>query len=200
MDEEDTLWFAGVTFGGFQTKLAYPGGMSLEERLAAVAFGRRVGAYTLHGNAGAVLSGTLQTDGRTFDIGPGWLGSLSVSRRWLPLADSPWFVTGSLTLGTSSASTRENGVPTAKITAVDLRLGGVAGVTLWDSISPYVLARGFSGPVLWELDGRPVRVGDLYHYNLGADLSLRLPLNLVALLEFSALGERSLALGVSALF
>lgn len=165
-----------------------------------MAFGRRLGTVTLHGNLGAVLSGTLKTGARVFDIGPGWLGALSLSRRWLPVTGGPWFVTGSLTLGASSAPTAEEATPAARLTAIDLRLGVVAGVTLWERLSPYVLARGFAGPVLWELDGSPVRVGDLYHYNLGAGFSVRLPMNLVILMEVSALGERSLSFGLSRLF
>lgn len=165
-----------------------------------MALGRRLGAYSLHGNVGAVLNGTLETQDRTFEIGPGFLGSVSLSRRWLLGEDKSWFVTGSLTLGASSAETREDGVRGENITAVDLRLGVVAGVTLWGLVSPYLLARAFGGPVLWARDGAEIVAGDLYHYNLGGGLSLRLPGNLLALIDASLLGERSLSAGISFLF
>lgn len=190
----------GATYGFFQTRLAHPDGISLREDVTSVAFGRRLGEYTLHGNVGAVLGGSLETLGRTFDIGPGWLGNVSLARRWLLGEDRSWFVTGSLTVGASSAPTREAGIRGEDITALDLRLGVIGGVTLWQLVSPYLLARAFSGPVLWARDGEEIRVGDLYHYNLGAGMSLRLPWNVIALVDVSALGERSLSLGMSVLF
>ena len=49
-------------------------------------------------------------------------------------------------------------------------------------------------------DGEEIVTGDAYHYNLGGGLSLQLPGNIIALVDASVLGERSLSLGVSALF
>jgi hypothetical protein len=150
--------------------------------------------------AGAVLGGSLEHDGRTHDIGTGWLVAASVARSFR-FADR-WFAAGSLTAGMSSTRTEEElGAAMGEavgLTAGDVQLGGMAGVTLWDRLSPYVLARVFGGPVLWTLDGEDITGTDQYHYQLGLGADVSLPWDLGALVDVSLLGERSLSIGISA--
>jgi hypothetical protein len=71
------------------------------------------------------------------------------------------------------------------------------GVTLANRVSPYVMARGFGGPVKWQLDGRDITGTDQHHYQLGVGSSISLPFHMSALVDASLLGERSLSLGVA---
>ena len=166
----------------------------------SVTLGRRLGIYTVHANIGTVLGGTLETESRTFTVERGWLASVGVARRWILGADRSWFVTGSLTLGASSAPTREGEVQGRNITATDMRMGVIGGVTLWDTLSPYLLVRAFGGPVFWAKDDKEIMTGDAYHYNLGSGLSARLPGNLLALVDASVLGARNVSFGLSMRF
>jgi hypothetical protein len=64
-------------------------------------------------------------------------------------------------------------------------------------VSPYLLARGFAGPVSWTLDGMDVTGQDKHHYQLGAGASLALPGNTMLQVDVSALGERSLSVAAA---
>jgi hypothetical protein len=150
--------------------------------------------------AGAVLTGTIEHDGRSHDVGTGWLLAASLSRS-VPFAER-WFASGSITVGFSSTSTREDlGAGMGErvdLTAGDVRLGAIVGVTLWERLTPYALALAFGGPVLWTLDSADIRGSDQHHYQLGLGLNAALPWNLSAMLDASLLGERALSIGVTA--
>lgn len=150
--------------------------------------------------AGAVLSGKLEHDGRVHDVGAGWMAAAGLSRSWR--FGERWFVSGSLTAGVSSTSTTEQqaGAMSERVglTATDLRLGVLAGVTLWQRWSPYLLARGFGGPVLWALDGEDINGSDQHFFQLGVGSSVALPWRLTLLVDASLLGERAFSLGLSA--
>jgi hypothetical protein len=108
-----------------------------------------------------------------------------------------WFVTGTVGLSASRATTIEQQM-TAKVSiiATDLRLGVMAGRRL-GIVSPYVLARGFGGPVWWSVDGEDVTGTDTHKYQLGAGASVTLRSGLALLVDVAALGERSASLGMS---
>jgi hypothetical protein len=152
--------------------------------------------WSVRGSLGAVLGGALEEGGRTHDIGPGIVGAAGVSKQW---ARGDWFVTGSLGAGVSRTTTREDAPGAARQTLVGidvLRLGVMAGRT-FGVVSPYVMARGFGGPVLWTLDAMDVQGTDTSKFQLGAGVSVATASGLAVLLDISALGERSASLGVS---
>lgn len=149
--------------------------------------------------AGAVLGGSLELGGSTYDVEPGWLVVAGVSRSFT--FSERWFVSGSVTAGVSSASTRADapGGMDASLTAGDVRLGVIAGVTLWERLSPYVLARAFAGPVMWTLGGEDITGSDQHHYQLGVGTSVSLPWwSASVVVNGSLLGERALSIGISA--
>lgn len=146
--------------------------------------------------AGAVLGGSLAHDGRTHDVGTGWLVAASLARS-VTFAGRG-FVAGSVTAGVSSTSTEEGAGMSERLTAGDVRLGVLAGVTLWERLSPYALARAFGGPVMWTLDGDDITGTDQHHYQLGLGVNASLPWDLSALVDVSLLGERAVSIGVSA--
>jgi hypothetical protein len=138
----------------------------------------------VRGSLGAVLDGTL-TDGMdTHDLGPGIVGGVAVSRPW---SFGAFFVIGSAGFSASRATT-----PVAPLVGTDVRVGAVAG-RRFGPVSPYLLARAFGGPVMWnDLTG-----SDATHVQLGAGASVTTASGLSFLVDVSALGERSASLGVS---
>jgi hypothetical protein len=150
--------------------------------------------WSVRGSIGTVLDGALEGDGRTHDIGPGFVVAASASKQWMFGA---WFVTGSLGAAVSRTTTSEDGGGEQSLVAVDvLRLGVMAGRS-FGIASPYVMARGFGGPVLWTLDAMDVQGTDTSKFQLGAGVSVSTSSGLSFLLDISALGERSASLGMS---
>jgi hypothetical protein len=84
----------------------------------------------------------------------------------------------------------------ARFTAGDVRIGAIAGRT-FGPVSPYVLARGFGGPVWWAVDGASTVGSDTRHFQLGAGLSLTTSFGLTIVADVSALGEQAASLGAS---
>ena len=88
-----------------------------------------------------------------------------------------------------------------RFTALDLRVGAIAGKTIANVFTPYVTARAFGGPITWRFDGANVTGTDLYKYQLGGGLSLALlDRRLDVFAEGIALGERGIAAGVGTTF
>jgi hypothetical protein len=102
-------------------------------------------------------------------------------------------------VGASRTTTREAGAGGDRqaLIGIDLiRLGVMAGRALGPA-SPYLMARGFGGPVLWTLDAMDVTGTDAHHFQLGGGVSVTTAGGLSILVDVSALGERSASLGVS---
>lgn len=195
-----------ASYGLFRSELIFTGSVEPDifEHMVVVAAGRQLpGAFSVRLAAGAIVGGTLSHDGRSHDVGAGWLVSASAARKWAFGPSQRFFATASVTAAWSSTHTREviGGAPDSSdsigLTAGDMRVGALMGVTLADRISPYVLARGFGGPVGWQVDGRDITGTDQHHYQLGAGASVRLPFHASALVDASVLGERSLSIGLS---
>lgn len=173
----------------------------LSEQSAVATLGYYLSGDTvLRASVGAVLNGELERSSAHYDLDPGWLVVLGASTRWRLGDGRRWFATGSVTAGVSATSTAAPDGARADLRAWDLRVGGAAGATLADRFSPYLLARVFGGPVEWSVDGDDVLGTDRYHVQLGAGMSVALPAGVSALVDLSALGERSASLGASVVF
>lgn len=199
----DSAWFLGASFGMFTSELRFSDGTEpdiTEQSVVASGGYRWAGGWSARVAAGAVLGGTLEHGGRAHDVGAGWMAAAGLSRSF-PLGER-WFVSGNVTAGVSSTSTTEQQAGSmseaVSLAAVDVRLGVLAGVTLWQRWSPYVLARGFGGPVLWTLDGEDITGSDQHHYQLGVGSTVALPWSLTLLVDASVVGERAVSLGLSA--
>jgi hypothetical protein len=150
-------------------------------------------------SGGATFGGWLEGEGRLYEVGPGWLASLTGAVRLLGAPDNLPFVTLTLSFGWTSAATRERGgaLEEERISATDARLGVLAGVSLWDVLSPYLVARAFGGPVSFRQRGQD-RVGsDKGHYTLGLGATVAIPGGFSLTSEALPLGERTLSIGVS---
>lgn len=147
-------------------------------------------------SVGAVLGGTLEGEGRTYDIDPGFFVSGSIAKQF---TFGPWFVAGAFSMALSRTTTLENapGATEQSLGALDLfRLGLTAGRT-FGIVSPYILARGFAGPVSWSLDAMDVTGSDTHFFQLGAGTSIAFASGLTIVVDISALGEQSASLGAS---
>jgi hypothetical protein len=152
--------------------------------------------WSFRGSLGAVLDGHLEGGGRTHDIGPGIVVAVGVAKQ---LDLGTWFVNGSLGAAISRTTTDEQiaGEGRRTLVGLDLFRLGVMGGRRFGSVSPYVAARAFAGPVSWTLDGMDVTGGDTSKFQLGAGASVTTASGVSLLLDISALGERSATLGVS---
>lgn len=144
---------------------------------------------------GSVVDGRLSVGNRPFDLSPGALAAIGAARQWLR---GPWFLTATGTLAASRTATAagDDGVGRVGLTAVDLRGGLMAGRTM-GPVSPYVLARGFGGPVLWTLDDERVTGTDRYKYQLGAGITVATKQGVSIAIDASLVGERALSAGIT---
>ena len=155
----------------------------------------RASRWSVRVSVGTILDGRLEGGGRTHDIGPGVLASAALSRQF---ERGAWFLNGSLSASVARTTTSEGaGAPTQTLVATDvLRIGVMAGRT-FGVISPYVLGRGFAGPVSWKLDAMKVTGSDTHFFQLGAGVSVATPSGWSFVVDVSALGEQSASLGVA---
>jgi len=144
---------------------------------------------------GSVVDGRLSVGDRPFEVSPGALAAIGAARQWLR---GRWFVTATGTFAASRSATAANddGVGRVGLTAVDFRGGLMAGVRL-GPLSPYVLARGFGGPVLWTLDDERVSGTDRYKYQLGAGVTVATARGVSIAVDASLAGERALSAGIT---
>lgn len=141
---------------------------------------------------GAVVDGAMATDPE-LDLGPGTVVAFGASQPW---RRGPWFATGSITLAGSYVQTRRRSGGGGAITALDARAGVTAGRS-FGPVAPYVLARGFGGPVFWDPGVGDTRTGtDAHHVQLGAGLAITIDA-VAIVVDVSALGEQSASVGIA---
>lgn len=181
-----------------QSTLRFDGGR--EHDIAQTAVTATIGQarpsrLSLRAAIGAVLDGSLEGEGRTYDIGPGFIVSASVAKQWV---SGYWFLTGSFSVSASRTTTTENlpGAARQSLVAIDLARAGLTAGRTFGPVSPYVVARAFGGPVLWEIDAMDVVGTDVHHFQLGAGVSVTTG-SLSVLVDVAALGEQAASLGVA---
>lgn len=182
-----------------RTRLRFDGDQHVDmTEQAASIFGGYVtpSGWSVRGTVGAVLGGTLEVDGGgTHDIQPGVVLGIGVARQWT--VATKWFVTGSATVSFSAASTSNSAATEEpRFLAGDVRGGVTAGrrIGIWQ---PYVLGRGFGGPVFWSIAGKDVSGTDVHHFQVGAGMSVAIPFGLTIVADVSILGEQAASLGAS---
>lgn len=156
----------------------------------------RPSRLSVRASLGVVIDGSLEGEGRAYDIGPGFVAAASVAKQWV---SRDWFLTASFSVAASRTTTTENvsGAPRESLVAIDLARGGITAGRTFGPVSPYLLARAFGGPVLWELDAMGVTGTDVHHFQLGAGVSVTTQSGLSVLLDVAALGEQAASLGVA---
>ena len=175
----------------------------------------RSGSYSALVGAGGIAGGTLVHGAARDTIGPGFAAFTGIAGRIVDGRGAIPFVQLTATLSVTHALTRtdDHGTRTdgtfsrsrqaesPRFTALDLRVGAIAGKTLAEVFTPYVTARAFGGPIAWRFDGETVTGTDLYKYQLGGGLSLALfDRRFDVFAEGIALGERGVAAGIGTTF
>jgi hypothetical protein len=194
-------WEAGASISTTRADIRFDGeaDYELEQHAVAASFGRRFGERTtVRLSLGAIVGGELLGEGRAYRIGPGWLLGVSGAHRLFGLPEHAHFVTLGLSFGAASSATEEIGGAgeSERISASDLRVSVLGGVTLWRTWSPYAVVRGFGGPVSFRQLGRDRTGSDVHHYAIGAGSAVGLPFGLQGAVEYTALGERTLSAGL----
>jgi hypothetical protein len=147
----------------------------------------------LQASAGVGFAGELRMDDVSYEFGAGPTVAAGVV---YTLLEGRPFVALSGVLSAAFARTRAAGESAESYTALDLRAGLIAGTVLFDVLVPYAVVRVFGGPVFWQGDTGT----DVYHYQLGAGLTLR-PLEAWSIsLEGVPLGEQALSAGTAIAF
>ncbi len=160
--------------------------------------GYQFGSWGVHASLGAIVSGTLRDTGALMtehDVLPGLSAALGVSKSWS--FGERYFATGSFDLSASWAKTKSAAASEVSFSASDARIGATVGMQLPAKISPYLLARGFGGPVNWQRGSTDIVGTDRYHYQLGAGVSAQIGDSLSLFADLAAVGEQALSLGAS---
>jgi hypothetical protein len=192
-------WHLGVAGGYTATTLSFNHGLRGDEQRSA-ALASLVYAPTprvaFQGSAGATLFGRLSTPSGQYDFDAGPSAALGAS--WRAIEGRPFLAFTSV-LSFSAATTRASSGAhnSAGYEAFDLRLGAAFGTTLFDALSPYLVARIFGGPILWRYQGSAVTGTDVNHYQLGGGLAWRIRASIDLFAEGVPLGEQALSGGVA---
>jgi len=189
-----------VAAAAFRTEIAFDDTETrLEEASATATLAYHLSPrWGLQASLGGIVGGEVRRAGEVHDVGPG-IGA-SVAGSWLALYETERrpFLLLTVSLGGSTTTTRAAGEST-RLTAFDLRLNALVGMTFFDVLTPFITARAFGGPVSWKIAGESVVGGDEHHYAVGAGATVRVA-RFDVFVEALPLGERSASLGVGATF
>jgi len=196
-DSTRPLWAVGFSGLYTSTNIHFSHGVkgdeTRDELLAAVAY-MPSARVTLQAGLGATFGGHLDMpDGRhDFSVGP----SVLLGAAWRVI-DRDEFLILSSALSFSGSQTQLAAQAREAYEAFDLRLGAVFGVTLFDTLSPYVPLRVFGGPIFWRYAGQAVTGTDAHHYQVGLGIALHVGRRFNVFSEGIPLGEKALAAGVT---
>lgn len=187
------LFFDGAELGLSKTSVLYGSDFVLSPR-AILSFG-----------AGAVFFGELDVPpdlgrGNDLSLAPGWIGTMAATFRVVEDEGALPYVLLTPSAGVLHARTRERPTEAPGLrgayTGVDLRFGVTVGKTFANTVSPYVAARVFGGPILWS-DGEDTTLGsDLYHFQPALGLAVVLPQGVDLFAEWQPWFERGFTLGM----
>ena len=160
--------------------------------------------WALTASGGGVLSGTMggdAADSRQYDVRPGFVGALRVTRPLRQENGSLPFITTDVTVSytrfTTELVTTDPGLATSgRFSAWDFMLGVTMGYTVGGFWQPYIAPRFFGGPIHWD-DGAEDRTGsDRHHYQLGLGSAFILPGGTTLFVDGSPVGARGITAGL----
>jgi len=200
-ESERPRWRLGASGVYTSTSLHFSGDVHADETRAATLVSlsyaptRKV---SFEAGFGTAIGGklTLPDGEHTFSAGP----TAAIGASWHLLEGKPFVVLTSLVSFTGARTHTTDSIATQTYDAFDLRLGGIVGTTLWNTLSPYALARVFGGPVYWTYEGRSVTGTDTHHFQVGGGFALLIVKRLDLFVEGVPLGERAVAGGLSVSF
>lgn len=199
-EAERPRWSLGAAGSATWTKLKVGEVRARQRRTAIVATASYapIRRLTIQVSAGAGFAGELRAPNGTHQLSAGPTGAAGVV---YTLIEGRPFVAVSGVVSASHAKTRLRGRDeSVSYSAFDLRLGLIAGTTVFDILSPYAVARAFGGPVFWRYEGEATTGTDTSHFQLGVGVTLRPVDALAVYVEGIPLGERGLSGGASFAF
>lgn len=198
-EEERPKWRVGAAYTFTSTGLHFGDGLHVHETrnlaLAAIDYSPTP-RITLEAGAGAFLAGNMDDNGVNMSMSPGFVGALGASWRVLDAKDLAPFVLLSAQASYVSSSTPGS----VSYNALDFRGGLAVGWTIWRAFAPYLVGRGFGGPVYWTDMGKSVIGTDDHHFQVGAGASLLIARRVDVFVEGVPLGEQAGSAGVGFLF
>ena len=204
-EEVRPKWHAGLGFSYTSTALHFDDGSHFDQtRYAALASleARPFPKLSLQFGAGPVFGGTLDSGGEHFTSSAGVLLSMAASYRFVDPKGARPFVLGTFGLSFATVQMSADGPSEQSelYDAWDARVGAVVGWSIANVVSPYVLARGFGGPIYWKHQGQDVTGTDVHHYQLGAGIGIAIGKRGDLFVEGSPLGEQNVSAGVGLSF
>ena len=202
-EEIRNKWRVGAAYGFTSTRIFF-GDLTLPETrqitLASIAY-RPTRTWTIEAGLGALLTGQLRRDTERYRFHPGVVAAVAGSWRALEASGLRPFIlfTGRLSYLDTKTQLVDDST-TVAYRALDLRLGALVGWPLYQTLSPYLVTRGFGGPIFWTYRGESQLGTDAYKYQVGAGLSLVLAETLDVFVEGIALGERGVTAGAGVAF
>jgi hypothetical protein len=162
--------------------------------------------WTVRASFGSILDGTLLTDDlSTHNVEPGAVVALGAEYRalvgegFVPFVDLSMFFSAAWAETVAANSPGSTSGQKIAYRSTDARLGVRAGWNIGGKAFPYVSARAFGGPAIWEMEGEDVVGSDIYHYQLALGAAGQIgPMGFFV--EWSGLGERAVSSGISASF
>lgn len=162
---------------------------------------------TVELGGGAILGGSLGDGPSRVSLRPGGLGSVSTSYRLLDQrgVGAPFVLLTAVAAFMVATTSPQAGFSGSNvIAALDFRLGAIVGTTLGKphgvSVTPYLAAQLFGGPVFWKYAGAGVTGTDVHKYAVGGGLAASFFGRLGLFLGGSVLGENSFTFGASVSF
>lgn len=188
----------GATYFYTTTSLRFGDGLSPDERRQGVlaTFDRSLSPrLVLQLGLGALVAGDLRQDGVAYRAGAGPAAAVALTYRLVGDRASDAFValTGQTT---ASTATTEGGGERERLSAIDVRIGAVAGIPVAEVLRPFAVARVFGGPIFWRWHGESRTGTDAYHYQLGLGASVAPGAGFDLFFESVLLGERGFSAGV----
>ena len=206
LEESRPKWRVGAGYAYTSTALSFNGDTRLDET-RHIAFASLdymwTPAWTFELGVGSILGGGLQSATcEQYKLRPGLLAAAGAAWRILEAEGARPFVVMTAQLAFVTASTKDSASASNSVryTALDGRVGASAGWPLWQTLTPYVLARVFGGPVFWEYQGASQTGTDVHHYQIGGGLLLRVARVVDIFAEAVPLGEQGLSTGAGFVF
>jgi hypothetical protein len=194
-------WRVGALYAFTSTAIRFSSDLRLDETrhvvLATLSY-LPSPRWSLDLGLGSIVGGKLGQDATAFEFSPGFAATAGASWRLLESEGARPFVlfTGQIAFETTSTTPEgARTVPSAGYHALDVRLGAAAGYTFWRTLSPYLVVRGFGGPVFWEFQREAVTGTDTHHYQVGGGLSVVLAKRVDLFVEGVPLGEQGVTAG-----
>ena len=146
---------------------------------------------------GAILSGTMKTDGPNLEVGTGFVVSMRVSWQFLDQKAFRPFLSASMTASYSRAPFEDAADRKGTLWGTDVRFGLTAGYTFFGWWTVYLSPRVFGGPVFIDDGETKLQGRDRYFIQAGMGTAFLLPKGFTVYVDGSPAGEQAVSAGLA---